>query len=323
MHKSNKALIKHIPDYLDYLEIEKGLSNKTQENYSRFLDRFIEWLKNNKHTDLLPHQLTSEQVWRYRVYLSRETKSKKVEDVLKKSTQNYYLIALRGLLTFFSDRDIISLPADKIKLAKSKSEGSIHFLNLDQIFQLLASPNVETKIGLRDRAILETLFSTGLRVAELVHLDREQFKLKDSTKLYELTIVGKGSKSRIVYFSDQCVKWLKKYLDDRKDMDPALFANYSPTKKKDASRRLTVRSIENIVKKYVKIAGLPLTTTPHTLRHSYATDLLSKGVDLRLIQEFLGHQSIATTQIYTHVTNKKLRDVYKQFHSTNLKENED
>lgn len=321
MNKSTKSLIKHIPDYLDYLEIEKGLSNKTQENYSRFLNRFTEWLQNNKHENVLPHQLTSDVVWKYRVYLSRETESKKSDVPLKKSTQNYYLIALRGLLSFFADRDIQSLPADKIKLAKSKAEHNIHFLTVEQVFRLLESPNIQTKIGLRDRAILETLFSTGLRVAELVKLDREQFKLKDSTEMFELTVIGKGSKPRIIYFSERCIKSLKKYLDDREDMDPALFINYRNQSKSSDSRRLTVRSVENIVKKYVKMAGLPLNTTPHTLRHSFATDLLTQGVDLRLVQEFLGHQSISTTQIYTHVTNKKLRDVYKKFHSKKSKKN--
>lgn len=320
MQKSTKPLIKHIPDYLDYLEIEKGLSNKTQENYDRFLRRFVDWLKMNNNEGLLPHQLTSELVWSYRVFLSRETVSQKSDDPLKKSTQNYYLIALRGLLVFLADRDIQTLPADKIKLAKAKAGHNVHFLGVNQVFKLLEAPDPINVIGLRDRAILETLFSTGLRVAELSKLNRDDFKLDSKTKFYELTILGKGSKPRIVYFSERCVSAIKEYLNKRLDMDIALFINYKPGKNNE-SRRLSVRSVESIVKKYVKISGLPLNTTPHTLRHSFATDLLSQGVDLRLVQEFLGHQSIATTQIYTHVTNKKLKDIYQKFHSKKAEKN--
>ena len=314
MIQSNKPIIKHIPDYLDYLEIEKGLSNTTQENYSRFLSRFTEWLNINSLENMLPHQLTADHVWKYRLYLSRETKSKKVDEQLKKSTQRYYLIALRGLLSFFTERDVSSLPAEKVKLAKVKVSNNIHFLSVEQVFQLLESPSLENEIGLRDRAILETLFSSGLRVAELAKLNREEFKLESVTKFMEVPIIGKGSKPRIVFFSERCVKQLKQYLECRRDMDPALFINYKPAKEVPDSRRLSVRSVETIVKKYVKMAGLPLNTTPHTLRHSFATDLLSRGVDLRLVQEFLGHQSIATTQIYTHIASDYLKKVHKRFH---------
>lgn len=316
MRNSDKPIIKHIPDFLDYLEIEKGLGNKTQENYARFLHRFSEWLQQNNQAELLPHELSPELVWAYRVYLSRETKSRrKNEDFLKKSTQNYYLIALRGLLNFFTERDINSIPGEKVKLAKNLKEHSIHFLNLDQIKQLLEAPDIKHISGLRDRAILESLFSTGLRVAELAKLDREDFKVKDGVVFLELNVMGKGSHPRVVYFSERALNSIKAYLAKRADIDPALFVNYKPGKNEVNDRRLTVRSIEVIVKKYVKIAGLPLTTTPHTLRHSYATDLLTQGVDLRLVQEFLGHKSISTTQIYTHVTNKNLRDVYLKYHS--------
>jgi len=315
MYKSDKPVIKHIPDFLDYLEIEKGLGNKTQENYARFLNRFSEWLKVNNNENLLPHDITPEIIWNYRVFLSRETTSQKNAANLKKSTQNYYLIALRGLLNFFAERDIVSLPGEKVKLAKSPKEHNIHFLNLDQIRQLLNAPDIKHLDGLRDRAILESLFSTGLRVAELAKLNRESFKIKDNSEFLELNVIGKGNHPRIVYFSTRALHWLKMYIEKRNDIDPALFINFKPGKNELNDRRLTVRSIETIVKKYVKIAGLPLTTTPHTLRHSYATDLLTQGVDLRLVQEFLGHKNIATTQIYTHVTNKKLRDVYLKYHS--------
>lgn len=309
MRKSSKPISDHLTDFLDWLDIEKGLSNKSQENYSRFLKKFINWLKKNDLIDLKPHQLSPTHIWDYRVYLSRQSKTP-----LKKSTQNYYLIALRSLLNFFADRDITTLPAEKIKLAKDKSEKTVHFLNLEQIEKLLSATNVsKTRGGLRDRAILESLFSTGLRIAELVSLNREQIRLKAITKDLEVGIVGKGNYPRTVYFSERAVEWLKKYLETRQDKEKALFINYQG--RKDASRRLTARSIEKIIKKYALLAGLPANTTPHTLRHSFATDLLSKGADLRLIQEFLGHRNIATTQIYTHVTNKRLRDVHRQFHS--------
>ena len=316
MIKSNKPIINHISDFLDYLDIEKGLSNKTQENYKRFLQRFCHWLKINKLENLKPDELTANHIWKYRVYLARHA-SKKTKTGLKKSTQNYYLIALRSLLNYFTNRDILSLPAEKIKLAKYTHQKTIKFLNIKQIEKLASMPDTSHNIGLRDRAILETLFSTGLRVAELVALNKNQIKIKDDTKYIELGIIGKGNRPRTVYFSERTIYWLKKYIQTRKDNDEALFINYrrDNKNKKLSSRRLTTRSVENIVKKYTILAGLPIITTPHTLRHSFATDLLSKGADLRSIQELLGHKSIATTQIYTHVTNKHLRDIYKKFHS--------
>ena len=318
MQKSNKKIIEHIPDFLDYCEVEKGLSNKTQENYSRYLQKFLSWLKKTQKEALLPHELTAEDIWDYRLYLSRYADEK--GHTLKKVTQNYYLIALRALLSYFTAKDIVSLPADKIALPKdAKAEKTVKFLNLDQIEKLLLAPNTNNPLGLRDRAILETLFSTGLRIAELVALNREQFtNIKDKKDL-ELGIIGKGSHPRTVYFSERALSWLKKYLETRKDKEKALFIHSIP--RKDVDARLTARSMERIVKKYAILAGVPIFTTPHTLRHSYATDLLSQGVDLRTIQEFLGHRSITSTQIYTHVTNKRLRDIHRQFHSgKNLKQ---
>jgi len=195
----------------------------------------------------------------------------------------------------------------------------VKFLNLEQIEKLLLAPNTKTTIGLRDRAILEALFSTGLRIAELVALNQEQFtNIKDKKDL-ELGIIGKGSRPRTVFFSERALSWLRKYLETRKDKEKALFIHYRA--RKDADTRLTARSIERIIKKYAILAGVPIFTTPHTIRHSYATDLLNQGVDIRTIQEFLGHKSIITTQIYTHVTNKRLRDIHRQYHSgKNLKE---
>lgn len=320
MSKANKPFFEHLNDFLDYLDIEKNLSNNSQKNYHRFLNKFFNWLEINNYTSLCPQDLTSEHVWDYKLYLSR-FKDPRTGKYLKKSTQSYYLIALRSLLDFFADRDIVSLPSSKIKLPKMRKEKVPNFLKLEEIERLLLQPDVSTKIGLRDRAVLEVLFSTGLRVAELVSLNRDQFNsLKNSIIDLEMTIIGKGDRPRTVYFSERALGWLKKYLGVRNDVDNALFIRYSD--RNPESRRLSIRSIEKIVKKYTKMAGLSVETTPHTLRHSYATDLLTQGVDLRIIQEFLGHSSILTTQIYTHITNKRLRDIHKKYHSgKNLKNN--
>lgn len=309
-----KAIIKYLNDFLDYCEIEKGLSSKTQENYTRFLRKFFKWLESVDLSSLKPKELTVDHIWRYKVHLSRH-QDPISHKTLKKSTQNYYLIALRSLLEYFVEKDISSLPPSKVKLAKDKSDKEIKFLSLDQLKLLLSAPDKQTIIGLRDQALLETLFSTGLRVAELAALDREQLKIKDVNKDLEISVVGKGEKIRTVYFSARAVKAIKTYLDERKDFDEALFINFRRgTASSTESRRLSVKSFEDIVKKYVKITGLPVMATPHTLRHSFATDLLNQGVDLRTVQEFLGHSNIATTQIYTHVTNKQLRDIHRRVH---------
>ena len=309
-----KPIINYQTDFLDHLEIERGLSDKTQENYTRFLNKFFNWLRDNNYSKLKPGDLSPALIYKYRVFLSRHI-DPRTKKALKKSTQNYYLIALRSLLEFFAEKDIQCLSPTKIKLAKDKSDKEVKFLKLEEIERLLLTPDIHTKIGLRDRAILEVLFSTGLRVAELVSLDREQIKIKNITKELEVTIVGKGNKVRTVYFSERALRWLKAYMDKRQDLDEALFINYKPgIEKTNLSRRLTTKSIEDIVKKYVKIAGLPVMATPHTIRHTFATDLLTNGVDLRMVQEFLGHRNIATTQIYTHVTNKQLKDIHKKLH---------
>ena len=310
-----KPLVEYLIDYLDYLEIEKGLSSKTQENYSRFLNKFFNWLCDNSFDKLKPEKLSDKHIWKYRVFLSRHT-DERTGRSLKKTTQNYYLIALRSLLEFFVEKGIASLSPTSIKLAKDKSQKKVEFLTLKQLEKLLLAPEIKTITGIRDRAILEILFSTGLRVAELVALDAEQVKLPKKDVEFETSVKGKGDKVRTVYFSARSIKWLRVYLGKRTDADEALFINYKPGCENSLeSRRLTTRSIENIVKKYVKIAGLPIMVTPHTLRHTFATDLLAQGVDLRLVQEFLGHQNIATTQIYTHVTNKQLKDIHKKAHS--------
>jgi site-specific recombinase XerD len=253
------------------------------------------------------------------LYLSRYRDEK--GKPLKRITQHYYLIALRALLSYFTAKDIVSLPADKITLPKdARNEKTIKFLNLEQIEKLLMTPDIKTKIGMRDRAILESFFSTGLRIAELVSLNRDQFVNIKNKKDLELGVIGKGGHPRTVYFSERALDWVKKYLESRDDMEKPLFIHYRS--RKGAEPRLTARSIEKIVKKYSVLANIPLFTTPHTLRHSYATDLLNQGVDLRSIQDFLGHKSIVTTQIYTHVTNKRLREVHRKFHSgKNIKNN--
>jgi len=312
MKKSSKPLPQHLSDFLDWLEIEKGLSSKSQENYSRFLKKFFDWLKINKLEGLKPNELSPEHIRQYRIFLSRQY-FQKGKKPLKKSTQNYYLIALRSFLNFFADRDILSLPAEKIKLAKEKGERQVKFLTLEQLEKLFSAPDNKKVQGLRDRAILETLFSTGMRIAELVALDREQIKIKPEMKELEISIVGKGGRIRPVYFSERALFWLRKYLETRDDKEKALFINLKS--KKYAPRRLTARSMEKMIKKYAVLAGLPLTTTPHVLRHTFATDLLRQGVDLRTIQEFLGHKNIAATQIYTHVTSRQLREIHRRFHS--------
>ena len=216
-------------------------------------------------------------------------------------------------------KDIVSLPPEKVTLPKdADKEKTIKFLNLEQIQKLLDAPDATNPSGLRDKVILEALFSTGLRIAELIALNKEQFDFSSDKKDFELSVIGKGSRARTVYFSERALEWLKKYLNTRKDKQKALFINYRGRTKEE--NRLTSRSIERMMKKYSIKAGIPLFTTPHTLRHSMATDLLEQGVDLRTIQEFLGHKNIVTTQIYTHVTNKRLRDIHRQFHSgKNLK----
>jgi site-specific recombinase XerD len=318
MQNSSKPIKEHLQDFLDFCEVEKGLRKNTQENYKNYLEKFFYWLNESKNSSILPHQLTSDHIWAYRLYLSR-TPSPATGKLLSKGTQNYYLIALRALLGYFVAKDILSLPPDKIALAKAdRGLKSIKFLTLDQIGKLLSSIELKDDISIRDRAILESFFSTGLRIAELVSLNLEQFENIKNKKDLELGIIGKGGKPRTVYFSERALEYIRKYLEIRngiKNMNSkALFINFRD-KNEDADARLTSRSIERMVKKYALLSGVPVFTTPHTLRHSYATDLMNQGVDLRSIQEFLGHSNIATTQIYTHVTNKRLRDIHHQFHS--------
>jgi len=318
MQNSTKPIKEHLQDFLDYCEIEKGLKKNTQENYKKYLEKFLHWLDQANLSSLLPHQLTPEHIWAYRVYLSRQP-SPATGKLLSKGTQNYYLVALRGFLAYFVAKDVPSIPPGKIVLPKGdKGQKSIKFLNIDQVGKILSSIDPKDDISIRDRAILETFFSTGLRIAELTALNLEQFNSLKDKKIMELGIIGKGGKPRVVYFSERALNFIRKYLEIRNDVkhanQKALFINFRDSKD-NSDARLTPRSIERMVKKYALLSGVPIFTTPHTLRHSYATDLLNQGVDLRSIQEFLGHSNIATTQIYTHVTNKRLRDIHHQFHS--------
>lgn len=318
MKKSNIPLIKHITDFLDYCEVEKGLSPISTKNYNNFLRVFVGWLKKHNLSGLKPHELNPDQIWDYRLYLSRKKDKDKKGRYLKKTTQNYYLIAIRNLLNYFADKDIIALPSEKIKLPKlTDKDKAIKFLKFGQVEKLLAMPDINKIDGLRDRAILELLFSTGMRVSELTSLNINQFNkvdlLKNKFADLELSIIGKGGTRRTVYFSRRSLKWLAEYLKNRNDLYSPLFINYQ--RNPDEEHRLGPRSVQTLVKKYTTMAGLPIDATPHTLRHSYATDLLEQGADLRSVQELLGHKNLVTTQIYTHVTNKKLRDIHKKYHS--------
>lgn len=308
--------MQYTTDFIEYCEVEKGLSATTGKNYTRFLQQFFIWLKKNNLEKLQPQGLTEDYIWQYRVWLSRlPNRTRKTSSGLHASTQSRYLIALRGLLAYFHEKNILCLPTEKIKLPKERRERQVKFLQIEQIEALLTSPNEKNLNGLRDRAILETLFSTGLRVAELVALDYKHIAGAKGKKDFEMSIIGKGNYPRTVYFSERALYWITKYLEARSDDEKALFIRFKgPTK---SSLRLSVRGIELLVQKYAKISGIPVLATPHTLRHSFATDLLNNGVDIRMVQEFLGHRHIATTQVYTHVTSKRLRDIHRQFHGGN------
>lgn len=313
MQQSNTPIIEYRTDYLDWIDIEKGLSDATQENYARFLERFFNWLRDNDLSDLKPHELNEDHIWEYRRFLARKADGRKNADGLSRATQQRYLIALRSLLSFFAHRDISSLPHDKVNLPKDDSGDEVRNLTLDQLKKLFSAPNTDTKTGLRDRAILETLFSTGLRISELTDLDKQQIESVLEQAEPELSITGKGNTTRTIYFSDRAVKWLHTYLQTRKDDYDAMFISYRGPE--GDGRRLTDRAVQKRMKKYATKAGLPTNTTPHVLRHSFATDLLRKGVDIRVLQEFLGHADISATQIYTHVTDKQLRDIHEDAHS--------
>ncbi len=299
-----------ITEFLEYLEIEKGCSFLTIRVYRHYLDRFHNWLSENSPTRRA-EDIDLELIRRYRLYLAHLRTRNGL--LLKRVSQSYHIIALRAFLRYLLvKRDIPTLSPDKIELPKQSSR-SVSFLDPEQIQRLLNSPQISNEIGLRDKAILETFFSTGLRVSELVRLNRDQIDLKRQ----EFGVKGKGNKLRVVFLSDTASQWIERYLQSRQDHFKPLFIRYSgsvDTQKNGEKMRLTARFIEKIVAKYAKRCGLSIKVSPHTLRHSFATDLLIGGADLRSVQEMLGHESIRTTQVYTHVTNRHLKEVHKAFH---------
>ena len=290
-----------LKDYLDHLEIEKNRSIKTRINYERYLRRFLEYSKISK-----PSQISQDLVRQYRLHLNRAN--------IKKNTQNYYLIALRNFLKYLAKRDIETLSADKIELGK-QSERQVVFLEENELERLLGAPGQTSFKALRDRAILELLFSTGLRVSELCALNRDSINLKSG----EFPVRGKGDKVRLVFLSDSAKEALKNYLDKREDVDEALFIRQVKNFNKINDLRLTPRSVERLVKHYAAKAGITKKVSPHSIRHSFATDLLMNGADIRSVQALLGHSNIATTQIYTHITDKQLHEVHSAFHGKRRK----
>lgn len=297
-----------IYDFIESLEVEGGRSSKTAENYTHYLERFISYIG----TDRAPHTITNEDIRRYRLWLNRYRDPQSGQE-LSMITQSYHLIALRGFLTYLSRRDIPSLAADRVILPKV-SRKQVTFLHYDEIETLLAQIPVDTEAGLRDRAIIELLFSSGLRVSELTALNRGDINLTRR----EFVVRGKGEKDRPVFVSRGTVEHIENYLAERQDSLAPLFLNYSRNNTAGTSgdyRRLTPRSIQRMLSRYARLAGITKHVSPHTLRHSYATDLLMNGADIRSVQAMLGHSSISTTQVYTHVTDEHLREIYDRFHS--------
>lgn len=297
--------------FLEYLEIEKGRSVLTVTNYNRYLERFLDYTKVDD-----PKKLTEEMVREYRLWLNRQpgTKIGRHTDTLKRKTQNYYLIALRAFLKYLRKRGIESLNPERIELAKVPDR-SLDLISPQELDRLMKGPDTNTIRGLRDKAILELLFSTGLRVSELCNLSQEDVDLSRD----EFSVRGKGDKIRVVFLSDTAREAVRAYLKARTDFDDAMFVQYGKNAKQEQVKnkdiRLTPRSVQRIMKQYATRAGITRKVTPHVIRHSFATDLLSNGADLRSVQALLGHANIATTQVYTHVTDKHLRDIHKKFHS--------
>lgn len=310
---TNRNLDSLVSDFLEYLVVERSCSSLSIRQYKHYLGRFCSWVREN-YSVTKPENINMELIRQYRLYLAHLRNRNGVG--LKRITQNYHVIALRAFLRYLLvQRDIPTLSPDKVELPKQSSR-SVTFLNPEQVERLLNSPKISNKVGLRDKAILETLFSTGLRVSELVRLNRDQINLDRK----EFGVRGKGDKLRVVFLSDTAAEWIERYLRTRQDYFKPLFIRYSgavDSKCDGEKMRLTARSVEKIVSKYAKRCGLPIEVSPHTLRHSFATDLLIGGADLRSVQEMLGHESIRTTQVYTHVTNRHLKEVHKAFHSRN------
>ncbi|HTM67925.1 MAG TPA: site-specific tyrosine recombinase/integron integrase [Candidatus Binatia bacterium] len=304
-----------ISDFMTYLEVERNRSERTVKNYDFYLRRFFTWAQH-----VPPEKIDLDLVRKYRVWLNR-AKDQHGRS-MKKNTQNYHLIALRSFLKYLAKRDVKTLAPEKIELARMP-ERSVAFLDAPELERLLEAPLVGRKgeeppslLQLRDKAILEMLFSTGLRVSELAGLTREMVNLKQE----EFTVRGKGDKPRVVFLSNQARHWLQLYLDRRGDVEPHLFVSHDRAANgREYDGGLTPRSIQRIVEHYARVAGITKRITPHTVRHTFATDLLRNGADIRSVQTLLGHSSITTTQIYTHITDERLREVYDAFHAKRRK----
>lgn len=298
-------------DFLEYLEIEQNRSQKTIANYDHYLMRLTDYAG-----DIIVADITPELIRKWRLWLNRLGTN--TSDELQKSTSNYHLIALRSFLKFCAKRNIAALPADKIELAKTQRK-QVTFLSDDELERMFAQPDTTTITGLRDRAILELLFSSGLRVSELTGLDREHINLKRR----EFTVRGKGQKDRPIFISTEAAEWIERYLARREDNSHPLFIRTGGNKQSDTSGnflRLTVRSVQRIVSRYALLAGITKHVSPHTMRHSFATDLLMNGADLRSVQAMLGHSNISTTQIYTHVTDPHLKSIHDKYHTNHAGE---
>lgn len=316
--KKSSAIDRAITDFLEYLEIEKQRSQKTINNYDFYLRRFANFARSEKVTN--PKQIELKLLRKYRLWLNRQENHQ--GESLKANTINYHLVALRSWLKYLAKRDVPTLAPEKVELGKTP-ERQVDFLDSHDLEALLEAP-LKSKLPkiqkIRDRALLETLFSTGLRVSELVALKKDQVNLRRD----EFTVRGKGGKLRIVFLSQQAKHWLKEYFEARKDMSDFVFIRHDRAAKRSTDESpLTPRSVQRLVQKYTKAAGITKTVTPHTLRHSFATDLLMNGADIRSVQSMLGHSSITTTQIYTHITNQQLQDVHKAFHDRTRRKKKD
>jgi len=303
------SLKKLIHRYLSWIEIEKNYSKFTLVKYDHYLTTFQEWFFKHYKQEYI-QRLTPDIIRSYRLFLSRH--EDKFGRVMSVTTQSYYIIGLRSFLKYLVRKGIKSLAPEKVDLPKAESR-SLKFLSREQVERLLTTPDLQKPEGLRDRTILEVLFSTGLRVSEMAKLDRDKIDLKSR----EFGIIGKGRRPRVVFLSQRATDWLSRYLRSREDANKPLWVRLSGPKVDPTSggekMRLTVRRIQQIVEKYRRMAGLPIKVSPHVIRHSFATNLLQNGADLRSVQEMLGHKNVATTQIYTHVTNPQLKQVHDKY----------